>query len=188
MNPGERLRLFVAADVPTSALAPIDARTAELRMQLPEARWTPASNQHVTLKFLGATPAEEVDAVSRVCALVAAGCQPASVRLTGFGAFPSARRARVLWIGIEDPDGILQRLAIALDRDLEPLGFAAEERPYRPHLTLARLKSPARVADLLTAAPAPGLQPFAIDHVSLYRSRLSPRGAQYELLQQFALA
>jgi 2'-5' RNA ligase len=91
-------------------------------------------------------------------------------------------------MGINDPDDLLGRLAAALDEGLRVLGFAAEERAYTPHLTLARLKSPAPVGDLATTLPEADWEPIEVDHLSLYRSRLSPRGAVYELLEKFPLA
>jgi 2'-5' RNA ligase len=185
---GERLRLFVAADVPADHLARINELTSELRARLPDARWTEPANQHVTLKFLGATPAESLAGVTRVCATVAAAHGSASIRFSGLGAFPNPRRARVVWMGIDDSNGLLERLATTLDAGFRGLGFAPEERAYTPHLTLARFKSPASVGDLLNVAVAEDWEPTAIDHLSLYRSRLSPRGAAYQQLGQFALA
>jgi 2'-5' RNA ligase len=188
VTPGERLRLFVAADVPDDHLARINELTSELRARLHDARWTEPANQHVTLKFLGATLAEDLAGVTGVCAAVAAAHISAPIRFSGLGAFPGPRRARVLWMGIDDSDGLLQRLATALDEGFRALGFAPEDRPYTPHLTLGRLKSPASVADLLSVLVAVDSEPITIDHLSLYRSRLSPRGAVYEQLSEFALA
>jgi 2'-5' RNA ligase len=184
---GERLRLFVAVDVPPDHLARVQELTVPLRAALDGARWTPESNQHITVKFLGSTPAERLAEVAAICAEVAADHTSALVRLTQIGAFPSLRRARVLWLGIEDPDGILARVAGALDLGFEPLGFAREARAYTPHLTLARMKSPAPIRGPVPVI-ATKLSPFAVDQLSLYRSRLSPRGAVYEALERFALA
>jgi RNA 2',3'-cyclic 3'-phosphodiesterase len=187
VSSGQRLRLFVAADVPGDHLTRLQEATTELRSALPQARWTPEGNQHVTLKFLGATAPEQLPDVAGVCASVAASHQAAHVQLGALGGFPSMRRARVLWIAIEDPDSLLPRLAADLDRGFEALGFAAEERAYTPHLTLARMKSPAPV----DGARFPGIAenaPIDIDHMTLYRSRVSSKGAVYESLDRFALA
>jgi 2'-5' RNA ligase len=187
MTTGERLRLFVAVDVPADRLAHLHELTAELRATLDGARWTPEGNQHITVKFLGATASERLGEIVTVCAEVAAKHASAQVRLHQMGAFPSLRRARVLWMGVDDADGLLQSLAGALDRGFEALGYAPEQRSYTPHLTLARMKSPAPVRGPLPVMPAE-LSAIPIEHLSLYRSRLSPRGAVYELLQRFALA
>jgi 2'-5' RNA ligase len=184
---GERLRLFVAVDVPGDRLTSLQEATTAWRSAFPQARWTPEGNQHVTLKFLGATAPEQLPEVAGVCTSVAESHGPAQVRLGALGAFPSMRRARVLWIAIEDPDSLLTQLAADLDRGFSALGFAAEERAYTPHLTLARLKSPAPVH----GAEFPGvaeLDPIEVDHMTLYRSRVSSKGAVYEALDRFALA
>jgi 2'-5' RNA ligase len=177
----------VAVDVPSDHLARVQELTAPLRAALDGARWTPESNQHITVKFLGSTPSERLSAVAGVCAQVAATHTSAQVHLNELGAFPSLRRARVLWMGIDDPAGVLERVAGALDRGFEALGHAREARAYTPHLTLARMKAPAPIRGPLPIVPTE-LSPFSIDHLSLYRSHLSPRGAVYEALERFALA
>jgi 2'-5' RNA ligase len=183
----QRLRLFIAADVPKPHLERIGELTDELRAALAKARWTPIENQHVTLKFLGATSPEDLPRVRDVCAAVARGHVHSDVWLAGMGAFPNLRRARVLWAGIDDPFRVLTELASDLDHRFGELGFVAEERPYTPHVTVARLRTPARI-DHLPELRAEELPPLPIDHLSLYRSRLSPRGAVYELIDSFALA
>jgi 2'-5' RNA ligase len=187
VNRAERLRLFVAADLDAQLLSRIGDLTQELRASLTEARWISEANQHITLKFLGGTSSELLGAVGDVCATVAASTPGNNVSLSGLGAFPNSNRARVLWVGVADATGTLARLASALDRGLEPLGFNPEERPFTPHLTLARFKVPARIGQL-PPLPVGKLPQVPIDEISLYRSRLSPRGAIYELINSFALA
>jgi RNA 2',3'-cyclic 3'-phosphodiesterase len=183
----ERLRLFVAVDLPPQHLARVESITRELGGKLAEARWIAPENQHITLKFLGATGSDRLAAVTDACASVAFAHRAFDVSFSGLGAFPSARRMRVLWLGIDDPARGLEHLALDLDRLLVPLGFPAEERAFTPHLTMARFKVPARLDGPL-AAPAGDLSPMSVDHLALYRSRLSPKGASYERLEAFALA
>lgn len=186
MTDPEKVRLFTGATVPPAALEGVAAQVDELRSGLPDARWVPLENQHVTLKFLGWTPRDRLDAVERALEIVAASRSGSRVRLTHLGAFPSARRARVLWVGLDDRDRLLERLAADLDRALEPLGYPSEARPYTPHLTLARFKAPVRIGIADTDLdPTP---PFAVDAVTLFRSRLHPKGARYEALRAFTLA
>jgi 2'-5' RNA ligase len=177
----------VAVDVPSDHLTRVEEVTGPLRAALDGARWIAESNQHITVKFLGSTPSERLAEVVGVCAKVASAHASAQVDLNGLGAFPNLRRARVLWMGIDDPDGILERVAGALDRGFEALGYAREARAFTPHLTLARMKSPAPIRGPLPVMPTE-LAPFSVDHLSLYRSHLSPRGAVYEALERFALA
>jgi 2'-5' RNA ligase len=184
-DPTERLRLFVAVDVPEHHLRVANEAVADLRRRLSVGRWTHTEGQHVTLKFLGWTPRESLEGVHAAVAKVAARVRPSSIALVGVGAFPSPRRARVLWIGLDDPEETLARLAVELDRALEPLGFPPEKRAFTPHLTLARFKVPVRLPAGMPQIALEGR--FTPSHVRLYRSRLHPQGARYEPLESFAL-
>lgn len=185
----ERLRLFVAADLPPDLLADLDATLESLRSrpEVASARWTVPANQHVTLKFLGWVDAGTVDTVADALAAVASSHEPAVITVTGLGAFPSERRARVLWAGLDDPAGLLTALASDLDPALAPLGFEPETRAFTPHLTLARFKPPASIAGVLSEVPGVAEPSFEVDHLALYRSHLHPRGARYEVLRSMPL-
>jgi len=180
-----QFRLFVAASAPVEQLRWLAEAAVELRERWPTARWAAAENQHITLKFLGATPPDRLEAVESVCRSVAAGRAPGSLRLGGAGVFPSLRRVRVLWVGLEDPSALLASLAGDLDAALEPLGYRTESRGYTPHLTLARFRDPARMEALPKLPEAPA--PFRVGSIGLWRSYLSPRGARYEQLAELPL-
>jgi 2'-5' RNA ligase len=110
---------------------------------------------------------------------------PFEVRAVGMGAFPDEERPRVLWVGLADESGALQALAADVERWMTGLGFAPETRPFRPHLTLGRVKEG-------HASVAAALQPFretvfgtsTIRDVTLYESRLRARGAEYVVLKR----
>jgi 2'-5' RNA ligase len=176
------LRLFVAAAVPRPQLETLDAAVAGLRGDLPGARWAPLDNQHVTLKFLGSTPAALFDEVAAAVESSAGSHAPSDIAIAGLGAFPSERRARVLWAGIDDPGSLLTALAASLDEAMEPLGFRIEKRPFTPHLTLARFRQPASVRGFLPDLDRNRMPPWTVETVGLYRSRLSPKGATYEVV------
>ncbi|MGH2730467.1 MAG: RNA 2',3'-cyclic phosphodiesterase [Actinomycetota bacterium] len=185
MSEVERLRLFVAARVPAEHLEEVEDALGGFKQGLQGARWVDLPNQHVTLKFLGSTFSDRLKAVAEVCKLVAGTHVASQASLTDLGAFPSLKRARVLWVGLNDPGELLRGLADDLADSFEPLGYAAEKRPYTPHLTLARFTSPARIEGLLPVLPR--LNPFPIDRIELMRSRLARGGARYEVLQSFPL-
>jgi 2'-5' RNA ligase len=178
------LRLFVAFDVPEHALDEVDRAESPLRETYPRARWVPRANRHVTLKFLGSTWPRLVDWVRSSIAGTAAGAGPVPTRLTGLGAFPSARRARVLWAGLDDPDGALAGLAASLDEALAR-EFTPEKRAFTPHLTLARFDPPVPL-DALDPSAAHG-EPFVVDRLVLYRSHLRRPAPVYEALEEFPL-
>jgi RNA 2',3'-cyclic 3'-phosphodiesterase len=177
------LRLFVAADVPDDVRANVAEAVGPLRERLPGARWTPPANWHVTLKFLGTTWPRLVEWVTRSVEDAAARAAPFRTSVVGLGAFPSARRARVLWAGLDDPGGAFGAVAAALDEALAS-EFEPEKRPFSAHLTVARLKEP---------APIPGEVPevatasFDVDRIVLYRSRLQRPAPIYEPLDAFPL-
>lgn len=187
MNDVPRVRLFVAVSIPRSHLDWLQDATAELRTRWPKARWTIPDNQHVTLKFLGSTPVDRLEPLARVLSVVATTHSPAEVALGQLGAFPSERRVRVLWAGLEDHAGLLGGLATDLGVALEALGYPQEERPFRAHLTLARFREPQRNPDGLPDLDPSPLPSFSVASFELFRSHLSPKGARYEVLQSFSL-
>ena len=183
----KRIRLFVAVEVPEHQRRALNEAMGDVRDPAWGGRWTTPAAQHVTLKFLGWTPSDRVEAVGSAIEIVARSNRGAPVALGAVGAFPSMRRARVLWVGLEDPAELLARLAADLDRAMEPLGYAVEQRAFTPHLTLARFKSPVRLEGLVPVRPWGRLDPFDIAAVTLYRSRFHPSGARYEALSSFPL-
>lgn len=182
---GERWRLFVATPVPHERLATLGRATELLRERWPDARYIPPADQHVTLRFLGATPLGLLAPLGEVLGATAARARPEEISLRGFGAFPTAARARVLWAGIDDPAGLLSGLARSLDGALKGLGFEPEERDYTPHLTLVRFRTPVRLGQLPPHDPAP--EPFPVSELILYRSHRSSKGVLYEPLSYYPL-
>lgn len=147
-----------------------------LRPAVAGARWVPAENLHVTLAFLGET--DRASDVADALTQIAAGVAAPDVTLGGAGAFPSQRRARVLWLGLAD-DGTLGRAAGLVADALRPLGFRPEDRAFSAHLTIARLKTPAAV-DLTDRDVRPiGFRPAGI---ALMRSHVGRPAPRYERL------
>jgi RNA 2',3'-cyclic 3'-phosphodiesterase len=147
-----------------------------------------ADELHLTAKFLGDTPRAQLPAITRALAEVASGATAHRVRLLGLGAFPQIARPGVVWMGIEPPDE-LKRIALELDADLEPLGFAPEARPYHPHLTLARVKGsvPAGLSDFIMAGKNSDFGDALIDRLELFQSEPTSTGSRYTSLASAAL-
>ncbi|HEX2030380.1 MAG TPA: RNA 2',3'-cyclic phosphodiesterase [Actinomycetota bacterium] len=188
-RPGaEALRLFAAVDPSEEVLAAVSAAVQPWRERLPEGRWVRPENWHVTLKFLGRTYPRLVPTVHEACREAAASVARFDVSVAGMGVFPGPSRARVLWVGLDDPAGGMPALARALDEQLAE-EFPPEKRAFTAHLTVARFNPPIPFRDhaddlAATAIEAP---PFAVEELVLYRSHLSPRGARYEPLERFPL-
>lgn len=188
-RPGaEALRLFVAVDLSEDAVAAVDRAVAPWRDRLPPGRWVRPENWHVTVKFLGRTYPRLVDAVEDACRDAAGAATPFPIGLSGMGVFPGPTRARVLWVGLEDPEERLAALAGDLQRRL-PDEFPPEKRGFTAHLTVARFNPPVPVREHVEdlAGTVPDTPPFTVDRLVLYRSHLSPRGARYEPLRTFRL-
>lgn len=182
-----KIRLFVAVRLPESLLQSLHVVLEDLRSKFRNARWVAPENQHLTLKFLGWAPGDRREELEKVCRMVAVGHKPARLSLTSLGAFPSERRVRVLWMGVDDPANELSGIAADLDEAFEPLGFPSEARAYTPHLTLARFKLPVPLKSGFPHLDAPPHEPFEVDRLDLFRSHLSPGGARYEVMSSFPL-
>jgi 2'-5' RNA ligase len=183
------VRLFVAIDVPEDVRRRIAAFAAELRERAPRARWVRLDGVHVTLKFIGETPPERAEVIRQALAPVRTDA-PVEMEFRGAGFFPSERRPRVFWVGIEATPS-LAALAAEIERRLEPLGIAREARNFHPHLTLARFENPSESGELGRALAESGEREFGravTREFYLYESRLKPGGSRYTRLETYTFA
>jgi len=178
------LRLFVAFEVPEAVRSDLARAVEPLRERFPKARWVPEPNQHVTVKFLGSTYPRLLEWVTWTVGEVAATNAPFETRVAGLGAFPNARRARVLWAGLDDAGSRSAAIAGALDEALAR-EFKVEKRAFTPHLTVARFDPPVGVdlEDVGFESEA-----FGVDRVVLFRSHLRRPAPVYEPVAAFRLA
>ncbi|MFL5453832.1 MAG: RNA 2',3'-cyclic phosphodiesterase [Myxococcales bacterium] len=150
--------------------------------------WTKPEQMHLTLAFLGEHPSEELD---RMYAAAEPCCQIKAFEavLKGAGAFPNPRRAHVLWLGISEGASELSALAERLCSGLRGAGFELETRPFKPHLTVARVKRGGeRDAErALKAAEVGEVARFHVGRLLLMKSELSPKGARHEEVRAFPL-
>ncbi len=176
------MRLFLAINLPPDVRRDIVAATASMRESAPDISWVDESRLHLTLKFLDDQPAETADAIGAATAKVAGGHREIAMRLAGMGAFPNFRRARVVWMGVEQ-DPRLELLHHDVEVACETLGFEVEGRPFRPHLTLARVKDRLPEERARALSRAARRVDFSTDVVvrslDLMRSDLGPGGSTY---------
>ncbi len=183
------MRLFVAAEVPGD----VRDRLAECRERLRDVplplRWTRPEGIHLTFFFLGETPEARVAATADAIGMVAASSAPFQLEAHGVHAFPGHGRPRVLVFGLRGDLDPAARLKTGLDGVLKQLGFTPDDRPFRPHLTLARVKE-GRAGDwktpLARETEAEGGW-FEVRRLILYESRLGPGGSQYRAVREFPL-
>jgi 2'-5' RNA ligase len=187
-------RLFVALDPPEAVRRRVAHLQAELRRAAGRAasdvRWVEPARIHLTLQFLGAVPAARVPALEEALREAAAEGAPLGLEVRGAGGFPSARRARVVWLGLGGDVGALAALVAGVGRRLAPLGFAPEDRPFTPHLTLGRSRdgrgAPGLAGALAAAAELDGTS-WRASELVLFESHLSPAGARYEAAARLTL-
>jgi len=188
------LRLFVALEPPDLVRRRLAAMQARLQAtagrHAEEVKWVLVESVHLTLQFLGAVPEDRVEAVKGAVAAAAGEAPPLHLELRGAGGFPSARRVRVLWAGLDGDLAALAGLVSALGRHLGPLGFPPEERRFSPHLTLGRARdphgAPGLAAALAQVAEGPAA-PWRASELILFQSHLSPKGPRYEPLSRAPL-
>jgi RNA 2',3'-cyclic 3'-phosphodiesterase len=182
----DRLRAFLAVTLPSEARARIAEAADRLRAAAPaDARWVAPDHYHLTLKFLGEIREEDVGRLVERASAKLAPEAPFELAFAGFGAFPNAREARVLWLGATRGSGSLAKLARKLDAASRAIGAERERRPFAAHLTLARLREPARVE--VERIPGPEMVAFSVGEVVLYESRPSPGGPRYVPLAHLPL-
>jgi len=182
----ETWRAFVAIALDAPARAALAKVVAALRAAPGggDVRWVRPENLHVTLCFLGdAAPARLSELALGLRAALAAFA-PFALTFGALAPFPSPRRARVVSCGV-GPEAPLVRLAGGVHDVAARCGFALEERPFRPHLTLGRIRRGGRAP--VTASVTPPSHPVPVDEIVLYRSHLAATGAQYTPLVRFAL-
>jgi 2'-5' RNA ligase len=170
-------RAFLAVVPPEEALDDLEGRVEPLRAGAPRLRWLPRQQWHLTVQFLG--PVEDAETLLDAVGAAVARLPPFPLQLGGGGAFPSARRAAVLWVGVDEP-GPLVALAEAVQERIAGLGHPPGERRYHPHVTVARAARPRPVAALVrrleAAAPGPA---WTVTDVALVESDTRPEGAVY---------
>ncbi|CAN5856074.1 RNA 2',3'-cyclic phosphodiesterase [soil metagenome] len=162
----------------------MEAAVAPLKAVLPGVRWTSRATWHVTLKFFGEVPEDRLGALKEAVARALEGERSAESRLTDVGAFPAMSKARVLWVGIEDPAGSLARMAGRIGTEA---GVGEDDRPLHPHLTLARMKVPVAIGPAVDRFRPYALETgiFVIDRVRLLQSFTERSGSRYEALEEW---
>jgi 2'-5' RNA ligase len=149
---------------------------------IPGVRWLPPDHLHLTIRFIGEVDADRVAAIRET--LSGAVVAPFVCRLQGVGRFPAKGRPRVIWVGVQAETGLMA-LAEMVEQRLRAIGILPEERPFFPHITLARLKeiSPASVTGYLAGHDQFHSEPFTVHAYHLYSSLLTPKGAIHTRIQ-----
>lgn len=180
----ETWRVFCAIELPLGLRTRLIDRVTHLQSLPGNARasWNRIDNLHLTLNFLGDTPAHRVEALSLAASRAAHNVNPFQVEVAGCGSFPPQGTPRVLWIGIEDPEKGLGKLYRALEAECHAAGFARDQRPFHAHITIARLRHPdssaRNLAQLHLESPFASCT-FTVNAIVVMRSILEASGSRY---------
>jgi 2'-5' RNA ligase len=184
------MRIFIALDIPEEIRGRIARYAEALRPLAPDSRWSRPEALHVTLKFVGQVGDAQLAEIKQALAQVSAA--PFEVRFGETGFFPGTRAPRVFWVGVESTEA-LPSLAGAIDAALEKTGIPREDKPYRPHLTLARAPSDSAASRAFQQLPAklpaeiPRFGTMAAQEFFLYQSEPMRGGSRYTKLARFPL-
>lgn len=189
------LRTFIAVELDEAVRAALAAMQDELRAVVPRrsVRWVRPQGIHLTLKFLGDTPAGRLEDIKQALAAAAAEVPPCSLDVQGLDCFPNQRQPRVIWVGVREPTGRLRALWQAIEAHVAPLGWPTERRGFQPHLTLGRVRREASSADrqaigvVVQRANVGWLGSMQVKEVSFISSDLRPTGAVYATLAEAPL-
>jgi RNA 2',3'-cyclic 3'-phosphodiesterase len=193
----DAIRAFIAIELPEEVRQKLDAVEKQIQARAGETarravRWVPASNMHLTLKFLGEVSTANLQTLARMMQTQAAAHNHFEMTIGELGAFPNVRRPRVIWVGTKAP-GELAAMQKSIEAETQKLGYPAEERPFSPHLTLGRISQNAhpdevsQVARALSEMTVGELGRVQVERIHLFRSDLHPSGAIYTSLYHFAL-
>jgi RNA 2',3'-cyclic 3'-phosphodiesterase len=194
------MRLFIALDIPDAIRDRIARFVEGVSGFSPDARWAKPESLHLTLKFIGEQPDSAVEQIKQELSTIESSAP--EIHFRGYGFFPTAKSARVFWIGMEATPQ-LSALAATIDSKMPALGIPKEDRAFSPHLTLARgagaSGSPRRnkkdtpnrifqrLQEKLSALPTPEFGTITPRSFFLYQSQLSPKGSKYTKLWEFVL-
>jgi 2'-5' RNA ligase len=188
METEKKIRTFLAIELPHEIKNELGKIQKRLKPKIEGVRWTRPEGIHLTLKFFGSVPGNDHANISNAARAAIKGVKPFSLELGTIGAFPGPTRPRVIWIGIGGQTQALIELQKILDRNFQQIGFPPEDRAFKPHLTLGRLKVPGSAVGfpkVLEEGKSYQAGSFLCGGLILFRSDLKPDGAVYTKLDEY---
>ena len=182
------VRVFIAIVPEPGLIAELKKVQRQLQARLPVGivRWNIPEQLHLTLKFLGGIPGERVTDLAAALDRAGAGIAPFQLALAGVGCFPNAKNPRVIWVGIDGELHSLRKLQTQIEHETQHCGDHTEERSFRPHLTIGRVKAlgkgAGKTGELVERTFIPKLGDWTVRQLHLVQSELRPEGARYTTL------
>lgn len=183
------LRCFIAIDIPKEIKEDIGEVINLLSKHDADIKWVKSENLHITLKFLGKTPDNLIPKIKEKISYVISSYKPFNIKIYGTGVFPTIKRPRVIWIGAQNSD-VLINLKKDIEKSMSLLGYKKEDKEFNPHLTIGRIRSQRGVQNVITE-----LNDFkdkffgniVVESIKLMKSDLKPEGAEYTCLSDFII-
>jgi 2'-5' RNA ligase len=188
MKKQKTIRTFIAFPLPESVLTKISMIQERLKQYNWKVRWVPLSNIHLTLSFLGDIDILQKQRIENTLSPLLASQMPFQLRTGNLGVFPNPRRPNVIWLGMLGDTQKLIQFQKKVQLSLEPLGFPVDKRPFKPHLTIGRVKSfipENQLAEMLCMDFSDQPCDFSYNRLVFYQSILSSRGAKYYSLAEW---
>ncbi len=183
------IRSFIAIKLPDDIRRAVAELIDELRKTEADVKWVPADKIHITLTFLGNTDDSLIPKIKDRISKKLSHFNAFYIKIVGVGCFPSEKRPRVLWVGIEISDA-LRSIQKDIDTEAAELGFALEERPFSPHLTIGRVRSQKGIAELSGTFAKFRSSDFGtveVKSIQVMKSELKPAGAEYTSIAEIPL-
>jgi 2'-5' RNA ligase len=180
------LRCFIAIEIPEAIKKAIVSSTDSLKKSGADVKWVSPENIHITLQFLGETEEAQIPLIKEVLGKILLPYSPFYIRIAGIGCFPDIRRPRVIWVGTEESQHVIN-LHGDIAKGLERLGYQEEERNFTPHLTIGRVKSNRNTKELgrkMDEIKAASFSGFEVQNITLMKSELKPSGPIYYSLAE----
>lgn len=184
------MRLFLAIKIEDAILQALGRGIDRLRETRAAVRWVGPEGIHLTIRFLGETEPDRVGGLVEKIGGVSSVFHPFPISVAGTGSFPHPGRPRVIWAGVEEPSGTLDRLWALTEKAVTDLGWERGKRRFSPHITLGRVKGPINIARLSFVLQTMKDEDWGLQEVRslvLVRSRLEGGGPRYEEIQVFPL-
>lgn len=186
----ETIRAFIAVELNDQVKQTIREFQDRLKPLGCDISWVKPENAHLTLKFLGDVKIKMIPSITETLGDLSRNLHSFDTTLTQPGVFPDLRHPRVVWIGLDDGNGNLARMAESLETALGNIGFRKEKRDFQAHITVGRIRTLKNVTQLCSAikgfAVPSGIEQ-SVGEVVLFKSTLTSQGSIYEILKKFSL-
>lgn len=183
------IRSFIAIELPADVKNALGELLERLKTYEPDVPWVKKENIHLTIRFLGNIHEQKIKQVKKIMEKATEGVPSFLLKPGCLGAFPNSRRPRVIWVGLGE-NASLEKLHVNLEGGLRTLGFEKEERKFKPHLTLGRIKKSIhgkQLAEAIAEYSNFSTPSFLVQDIVLFKSELHPKGARYTVLERVSL-